>query len=171
MQTLVIGFSRPKGGFKPFSWLIRLIENTPYSHVYIKFYAKKYDRYLVYQASGTQVNFISQERFNEEEVIVKEFILEVDEISMNKMIQFAIDNVGAPYGVKEIFGLGLVLLCRLFGKKIKNPFGDGTKSFFCSQLVDYILSGPLNRNITFDPDLVTPKDIYKYLEETDNGTK
>lgn len=165
MEYLTVGFSRPKKWFSPFSWIIRLVQQTSYSHVYIKFYSAKYRRFLVYQASGLKVNFIGWDKFQQEEIIIKEFNLDTTENAKYNMICYAIDKVGSSYSMKEVLGAGLVLLFRTFNKKIDNPFNDGEQSFFCSQLVDYILKDFIDFKIPFDPSIVLPKDIYNYLEK------
>lgn len=163
MSTLKVGFSRPCGGFKPFSWLIRAVDQTPYSHVYIKFYAAKYDRWMVYQASGNFVNFFGPEAFAEEATVIEEFDIEVCDEVRTKVVLFAIDHAGFPYDLKSVFGIAAVKAVGLFGKKIDNPFSTGDNSFFCSKLVAAILIDIVGESIKGSIDTLTPKDIYGYL--------
>jgi hypothetical protein len=163
MDYVTIGFSRPRGGFQPFSWLIRLVDKTPYSHTYICFHSDMYDRDLVYQASSLQVNFEGWALFNSTDLTVKEFILPVSPSTKTKIIQFAIDRAGIPYGWKEILGIGIVKFVALFGKRIANPFKSGDTTYICSKLVSEILIDYLGDNIRGDLESLTPKDVYKYL--------
>lgn len=163
MDEFIVGFSRPKGGFEPFSWLIRLFTWSPFSHAYIKFYSAKYDRWLIYQASGLKVNFIGSVRFNAAEVICSEFSLPVSDDARLKTIKFAIDECGVPYGIKEIIGMCAVLVCRMFGKKIKNPLSDGNASFVCSELIAEILNDIMTEQDKLDPETSSPKDVYNFL--------
>lgn len=162
MGTIIIGFTRPSGWFEPFSWLIRLVCWTPYSHVYIKFYSKSTDRWLIYQASGTKLNFIGQTLFDAEEVLCGEFEIPITFPTRNNTIQFCIDNVGKPYAVGQIIGFACVLFMKIFGKKIKNPFYNGN-SYFCSELVGDILEELLKEGGSLDPSISSPKDIWNFL--------
>lgn len=163
MDSVVVGFSRPRKGFQPFSWLIRLVDGTPYSHVYICFHSDAYDRDLVYQASSLQVNFEGWLHFNSTDLTVKQFALPISDETKKRIIQFAIDKAGTPYGIKEIVGIGLVKLASVFGEKIKNPFRSGDSTYICSELVSEILEEYLGADITKDLDSMTPKDVYNYL--------
>lgn len=164
MEFIIVGFSTPKV-FNPFSWLIKKIQKTKFSHVYIRFHSNAYNRDLVYQASGLKVNFISWKKFQEIESIFAEFPIEIDLHSKQLMIQYCLDQVGKDYDTKGIFGIGIVFIYKMFNKHIKNPFANKEESFFCSKLAEYILQDFLHQNVGIDPDLVTPKDIYEYLEK------
>lgn len=163
MDKIIIGFSRPKSGFQPFSWLIRGVQRTPYSHTYIKYYNSFADRWTIYQASGTKVNYIGDARFSDIEMICAEFEIEVTTATKKKTIQYAIDRMGTPYGVKQILGIGAVLTARTFGKKIKNPFADGNATMVCSELVTDILQEILQQGDTLDPDTAMPVDVYNLM--------
>ena len=113
MDQIIIGFSRPKGWFEPFSWLIRLVTWSNISHAYIKYYNSYAQRWEVYQASGLKVNFIGNLLFNTNEIIVKEFQVPISTITKLKTIQFAIDNCGKSYAISQIVGMGFVLLLRI----------------------------------------------------------
>lgn len=162
MNELYIGFSKPKK-FKLFSWLIRIVENTNFSHVYIMFYSSKYERWLIYQASGSMVNFIEAKRFFNKNEIIKTFLVVCSEDSRTKAITKAIDYCSAPYGIKQIFGILCVKIARLFNKDIKNPFSDGEATWVCSEIVTSMLK-ELGMDVGIKLDNVTPKDVYKFLE-------
>lgn len=168
MSKIYIGFSRPKDGFKPFSSLIRLMLCTPYSHTYIKFYSETYDRNLIYQESGSQINFISEKAFNEIEIITDEFEIEVTSETKQKTVQYAIDNLGIPYGILQIIGIGYYMLQKRLGKNPdSNIFTDGPMKMVCSELVGRILI-EIGLTINENPDIITPKDIYEFLEKQSN---
>ena len=163
MDKIIVGFSRPAKWFVPFSWLIRLVDGTPYSHVYIRFYSDAYERWLVYQASGTRVNFIEWSRFEGQEIILDEFVIPVSTETKTDVIRFAIDNVGAPYGVLEVFGLAWVRFMMVFGKRVRNPFKDGESSFVCCELVSLILNEYDSQWRKLDTEGIFPSDVYKNL--------
>jgi hypothetical protein len=168
MANIVVGFSRPRAWFEPFSWLIRIVEGTPwrwcpYSHAYIKYYNSYADRWEIFQASGLKVNFIGETLFDSEEVIYKEFVIPVSDGCAQKTVQFSVDNVGLPYAIMEIVGFGWVLFMNAFGKKIKNPFSTNS-AWFCSQLTETILNEIMNAGDPLDPAVCSPKDLCLFLE-------
>lgn len=162
MATLTVGFSKPKK-FKPFAWLIMKGYGIPYSHVYIKFWSDKFQRHLIYQASGTIVNFMGELLFTEANEVVKEFDIEVLDDNKTGMIQFAIDSAGKHYGMKNALGLAIVRLFDIFGKKIKNPLADGDKTYVCCELVSQILKEYTHLDPDLDHDNVTPKELYEFM--------
>lgn len=159
---LYVGFSRPRK-WKILSWLIMTSFNSPFSHVYIKLYASKYDRWLIYQASSTMVNFMNLTTFKEEAQVVHETQIEVSQETNSKILQFAIDNCGKPYGVKEIFGLAWVRINYWLGREIKNPLADQDRSLVCSELASLIIRNCLGVQLPKDPDDMTPVDVYELL--------
>lgn len=161
-MQITIGFSRPQAWFVPFSWLIRLVQRTPYSHVYIQFHSSTLDRDIIYQASGKYVNCIGVSRFNTIETITDTFVLDVDQDSYKSMIQYCIDALGAPYDVEGIIGLAPVLFMRLFGKKINNPLDDSSDEF-CSKMIDTLLAKFTYVQIEGEPGVIMPVDIYNKL--------
>jgi hypothetical protein len=162
MHKIIIGFSRPNK-WKLFSWLIRTSYNTDYSHVFIRLHSDTYDRDLVYQASGTTVNFMGMSVFKSHNIILDEFEIDIDEEQKKAMIQFAIDNAGKPYGIKDVIGLGLVRLAELAGKSIKNPFRDSKSTYVCSELVSYIIKDYSELDLPKHPSDMTPKDLYDFM--------
>ena len=167
MNSIIVGFSKPKT-WKPFAALIMWGYNIPYDHVYIKLHSNTYNRDLIYQASGISVNFMSPIIFNNLNSIIKEFNLSISDQAHKAMIQFAIDTVGKPYGIKECLGLAIVRIAELLGKKIKNPFKFDGKTYVCSELASFMLKEYLNLNLDQDINLITPKDLYTYLDSIEN---
>lgn len=162
MEKIIVGFSRPKK-WMLFAWLIMKGYGINYSHVYIKFHSNSYNKDIIYQASKNMINFMGTAVFNLEDISVKEFEIEISDSNKIALMQFAIDNAGKPYSVKEAIGLGLVRICALFGKKITNPLKSGTDSYVCSVLADYILENYANKDIPGDFEDSDPKYIHDYL--------
>lgn len=163
---IIVGFSTHKT-FNVLSKLIQLVEHTDFSHVYIRFYSKSIDRYLIYQASGLQVNFCGLEHFYEKNKTIAEFRIKVDPETKRQLLMDAVDLAGKPYGMKDLIGIGLVRFCSLFKIKIKNPFADGSKTYICSELASTFLV-KLGYTIQ-DLDSATPKDVYDILRGQSNG--
>lgn len=169
MDSIVIGFSKPKT-WHPFSWLIMTAYNIPYDHVYVRIQSDSMQRNLLYQASSLAVNFMGEDIFNAANDVVREFTVQISAENKLKLLQFAIDNSGKPYGIKDCFGLAYVRICELFGKTVKNPFNDGGATYVCSELAGYILVEFAGATLPEDIGDLTPKDVYQYLLSTDDST-
>ena len=160
MAEIIVGFSHPKSWLEPFSWLIRLVTWSPFSHAYIMFHDDETDRWIVFQASGLKVNFIGKPMFDSVENIYEEFIIPVSDATKKSVMQGAIDRCGSPYGTLQCVGFLWILFMRLFGKRVKNPLYSGS-SYFCSEMVSDVLDeigvGDL------DPSTMDPKDVRDFL--------
>lgn len=159
-EHLVIGFSTPRK-FGILSTTIRKIERTEFSHVYFKIFSKSLDRYLIYQASGLQVNFVGEDNFHSKNKTIASFIIPISTERKIKFLQKAIDLAGRPYGIKQIFGMGLVRFLYIFNYKAQNPYADGSHTYVCSELAAEHLN---DLGFDFeDLDSITPKNIYNKL--------
>ena len=161
MEKIIIGFSRPKAFFEPFSWLIRLAYWSPISHVYIRFELNGMP--VVFQASGLKINLVSDVLFDSVEDIYKEFTLPIAEDKKKALIHFAINQLGKPYNVLGIFGMALVRIGQLLGIKINSPFPYNGSSDFCSELVAHILESYEGINIGTNPADDSPQAILNLL--------
>lgn len=167
MKKITVGFSKPKSKFVPFAAAIKKVISSDFSHTYIKFKADSFNRVLIYQASGTAVNFMAEERFLDHNTVVAEFDLEVSEEVFNKTLQFAIDQVGTPYGMSQIFGILYVKALGLFGLKARNPFPNGSGNYVCSELVAQILKEIIGLQVEQDLDLIDPKEVFELLQKNE----
>lgn len=170
MNTIKIGFSKPKK-WKPFAWLIMAGYGISYDHVFIELYSTKYDRKMIYQASGSKVNFMGYDLFHEGNVVVVEYEVSLQDENYKKMMQFAIDNSGRPYGIKQAFGMAIVRLAEVLGRTIRNPFKDEGKTFVCSEMGAYILENYAHVIISKEIDDITPKDLWSYFQSIPNGAQ
>jgi uncharacterized protein YycO len=160
METIVVGFSKAKKKTAIVSWLIRLFQNTPFSHTYIRFYSQKYDRWLVYQASKTAVNFMEYSHFLENNEIVEEITIITTDAQKTALVTYAIDTVGRPYSIKALLGFALETI----GLPYKWLLQNGDKSYVCSELVLRALNEAYIEEAFEDPDLVTPKELYEFIK-------
>lgn len=163
--SIIIGFSKPNK-FKIGAWLIEKTEKTEFDHVYIKLYSKSTDRYLYYQASGLEVNFMGDKVFTQLNTVVKEFRFPITDAQQSAILVQAIDLAGTPYGIKELFGMAIVRFMSIFNVKMINPFSDGSKTYICSELVGTIMNSHLGYNFK-DLDSLSPKDIYDTLNKAE----
>jgi len=161
-EKITIGFSKSKKKFAIYAWLIMWVEKTNFSHVYIKWHSDSLERDIYYQASGTAVNFMAQHIFEKHHAPVHEIELNVTPEQKKLIVQFAMDNVGVPYGLKPAIGIALVKVAMLIGKKIRNPFADGIGTQFCSELGARIM-GILGYDLEENYDSFGPGDLYKFI--------
>lgn len=161
-DSITIGFSHPKAWFVPFAWLICLCTKSKFSHAYIQYYNPYANRQEIFQASGLLCNFVGLTIFNGKENVEAQFQIPITTATKLATVQFAIDNVGLPYGMGQVFGYAYVLFMRLFGKKVKNPWATDS-SFFCSELVATILQEIIQPGDSIDPSTMSPQDIYNFL--------
>lgn len=158
MKTLKIGFSKPKNRIFPiFSWLIRLYQRTAFSHTYITFKSSSLDRTLVYEAVAGGIRFVGTQVWQEHAETVREFELSVSDDQYTEILQFCVDNAGKDYAFLQSLG---VLIANLFKLK-KNPFREGTN---CSEMLSRLLER-LDYVVGKPHDLVTPKDIYLFMDK------
>lgn len=165
MKTIVIGFSKSSLKIAPFSWLIMWAQKTPYSHVYLKLHRDDIDRDIYYQASHSMVNLMSKNQFLAQETVVEEFEFEISDENSKKIHQFCYDQLGKPYGVMEILGLAVKITAGWIGIKMDNPVKDGANSFFCSELIAYLLQTCENVKLSEDIEDMDPKTLYPVIKD------
>lgn len=156
MKTIKIGFSRPKSGFKPFSWAIRWYLSTAYSHTYLDFYSNNLDRSIIYEAIGGGVRFIGQKQWLKYSFVTAEFEIELTDEEYKNIISYCIDQAGFPYSFLQNVGIFIADMLKLK----KNPFGK--KGSNCSEEIGKILELK-GCKFSKDLNLLTPKDIYEGL--------
>lgn len=158
INTITIGFSRPKGRLFPFgSWLIRAHQRTPYSHCYLRFYSESLNRTLVYEAVGGGVRFISKDLWDEKAEEIASFTLTVKRCNSTTLLQYCVDHAGYKY--RHLQNIGL-LLANVFGWK-SNPWRKGKN---CSEAIANVLELE-GYKFMKSHDLVSPKDVYELLKE------
>jgi len=163
-MKITIGFSQPKNKFFPiFSWVIRLIECTKYSHVYLQWKSEFADSTLTYHAAGNSVHFLGFDKFNKTVQPIHTFELDITREQYRELLHYCFEHAGTDYGIKQIFGIAYVKFMGCIGKKVNNPFSDGEKSQVCSELVGNVLSDILDNDLKLDLDIAGPRDIYEYL--------
>lgn len=155
MRTLTLGFSRSTKKFAIFSWALQAWDKVPYSHVYFKFEnSRNPDIPLIYQASGTMLNFMSEEVFLEHNKVVEEYPLKVSDEAYNDILRDCMKFAGRPYGKWQIIGIALADILKLK----KNLFANKDKLFVCSEW-----SAKQMKRLGYifykDNDLVKPIDI------------
>jgi hypothetical protein len=163
MKQITIGFSRASTTFPIFSWLIMAVQKTNYSHVYLKYQDEFLGQTMYYQASHTLVNSMSAPVFLGQETVVEEFTFNVSDASFLACMQFAANQAGKPYGVKEIFGLAMVELAMAVNVRMHNPFKDAGETWICDQLLAALLETCENVRLPMPLDDMIPKDMFNLV--------
>jgi hypothetical protein len=140
------------------SYLIRLVECTSYSHVYLSWQSSSGPE-IAYEAAGSKIRFLNKEIFDKQAETLHTFTYELSRDEYRQLIKFCMTNVGIDYGNLQIVGMALV---RIFNLK-KNPFSDGRASQVCSETVAYFLQDILKKEIDFPVEIAGPKHLYNYL--------
>jgi uncharacterized protein YycO len=117
---------------------------------------------MVFQASGLTVNYTNYNFFQNKSKVVEEYEMSVSDEQYEKAMTLMAESAGKPYSMKEIFGFLYVLYMREWRyKRVKNPFGDGDKSYVCSELAAECIG-------VKDPETVTPEDLRRYCKQRGN---
>lgn len=156
MEKVTIGFSKSRKKLPIGSWLIRLYQGTPYSHVYLKFHSESLNRTLVYEAVGGGVRFVGNKLWEEHAEEVKSYTIELKKCNRVRLMQFCVDNAGIDYAYGQNIG---IVLADIFNLK-KNPL---TKGVNCCEIIGNILELE-GYKLSKDANLLTPLDIDKILE-------
>lgn len=155
-RIVAIEFTRPKGGFKPLSWLIRKISRSEFSHVRLRWMGVGQTVDVIYEASGTSLKFIGPIASKYKPVtIVDSYKFNLDMDSYTMTVLLCMNYAGIEYGKKQLLGMGIARVFRLK----KNPFADGKKSQVCSEVVGYFLEKILGWDTGLDLDVAGPKEI------------
>jgi hypothetical protein len=168
MSRLYIGFSKAKSKYAVVSKIIQKVQNTPFSHVYIRLQSDSLERTFIYQASGSKVNFENMDSFNSHSTVVNEFEIEASDEVYKKVMQFAIDTVGKPYSLKQLIGMAVLTVLRKFNKTAKNPYRDRKDAFICSEIGAYVLEQS-GIEVNLDKDSIGPKEIFEILQYSESN--
>lgn len=116
---------------------IREVQDLDVSHAYCEWYDERYDETLVYEARGLDTHIINREKFDEHTQVIYEFETEVNEDTFILLMKYIYNDIGTPYGWKELFGFLVKHWASLIGIKMKNPFPSNGK--VCSEAIGNIL--------------------------------
>jgi hypothetical protein len=162
MAKLYIGFSYPKkfkiGAFAIKSWM-----GTEYSHVYLRFESSNSKvPSNVYHAAHGMVHFREFEKFKEDNLVIKEYCLEVsDQDRLDTLIDCMFLS-GEVYGYSELTKILITDIAHGVGCKIKTYNGKG---YICSELVGTLLVDRLKLKFDKPMHLLKPLDVDLKLQE------
>lgn len=145
MRTFKVGFSRPKR-FKLVSFIIQKFMKTKFSHTYLVFDVQSTGQKVMYHATRKGVHCLEYETFKKDNIIITEIDVPLE--NRTESLRFCINHLGKAYSFITL--LAILLNIR---------FGDGEKSFICSELV----ARSLNLEVK-NLDTVTPLEIKNLLK-------
>lgn len=158
MRILTIEFTRSSKKFAPFSWLIRLVQGVPYSHVRLRWISGSGEE-LIYEAGGFSVRLIGKLAQPLHPVLILEsFEIEVSDSeykNLIKLFRFA----GVSYSIKQIVGIAIAIAFKLK----RNILTQGRLGQVCSELVGLALKEVKQWNVNYNLDVAGPKEIYEFL--------
>ncbi len=157
MKKIVVGFSRAKDPLKIGSYIIRLVEKRPYSHVYIKYVSTCSGIPLVAQASHGFVNHTNYGLFEKDNNIIEEYELNCTPEQFKEVVKFIHNNLGKKYGTFQLF---FIAIKKLFNMQV--DIKDADSHFICSEFGARICT-ILGIGISTMPDYITPSDINEIL--------
>jgi hypothetical protein len=154
MKKIIIGASKNDLiGSKAIQWWL----NTDYSHVYVRWYLSSQEREIVYQASHGMVHFTSLEHFTRDNIIVKEYVIDLTDEQFKAFSQKCIDLAGEKYSKLELLQ---IFICDISKEKI--IFQD-QPGYICSELMCELLED-IGIKFIKPKFLMRPDDIMKALE-------
>jgi hypothetical protein len=155
MRKIIIGCSRNSLiGSKIIQWWI----GANYSHVYTKWYLSDQNREIVYHAAHGLVHFRAAKHFNNDNIVVEEFEIELTCEQFSKFSTKCIDLAGEEYSKLQLLHIFLV---GVTNGKFKTKDQPG---YICSELMCELLED-LGYKFQKPKYLVDPKDIIECLKK------
>ena len=166
MRKLKVGFSRSIDN-KVFSVVLQKYLGTDYSHTFVMYDTARHmgDDSVYHSSIGTGIGFFAKHVFEEENLIVRVYEIEVDDEVYNKIRQELFYNCGRKYGLMQNLGIAIVDFAKqVFNIKIQNPF---RKDQNCSELIhrDVIQIAFPEIAKEYDPDTISPKQVEDIMKK------
>ena len=163
---MIIGFSSTTNIL---SRIIMWATHSKASHSFLIFEVA--DEPIIIQSSIHGVECMNYYRFLEGHKIVAKYKLS-DKLEEQEALSASIKLLNSPYDFLSVFGFGWVLFCKMFGKKVKNPFPN-RNAYQCSEFVLTVLKAAgLNGKLKdLDPELTSPEDLIECLNQSQDVEK
>lgn len=162
-MSVYIGFSTPKN-FKVGAEAIKLWQQRPYSHVYIRFESLKSGiPSTVYHAAHGMVHFITQQNFLKTNDVVKEYEILVSPEQRREILIHCMNIAGENYSTIELVQIVMADVWYTLTKS-QAVFID-SKGYICSELVGKIGVSCLGWQFDMPLSLLKPVDIDNYLRK------
>lgn len=156
MQKVIkFHFVRPHLWWLPFSLLVRWFTNSNFSHVGVEIQEN-----FVSDASGAEgVKTRYKSTWIEKYNIIETIELPVTYGEFLKAAKFASDNLNRDYSFKQIASIAL----RKLGIIRSNRWGDGDRSFICSEFATRVLESMDIRLTDQSAEFISPRKLYALL--------
>lgn len=156
-MKLIVGFSRASKWWKVGSRAIQSVNKRDYSHCFILYTCPVTGEGVVAQASHGYVNLVNLEIFKKDNVIVKEYELQVPDSEALEIFKFIFKSLGKSYSGLQLL---LILVKEVFRFEIKSYNRD--KYYICSEYAARICS-LLNVAVPTELDYLRPTDLDSIL--------
>ena len=182
MRDIYWGSSRPSYKAKPFpfvSWLIRLVETPVKDFLKGKIHSSSHywawfrnEQYLgfgeISEAAGSHVRLVPDYAFKDQVVITKLFKMAVPDEAYKTAVIYSRAMNFVKYALGENIGILVVRFLLVFGYRIKNPFGRGSKAQKCTELILNTII--LSRGLDYDQIRSAVQIMLKYKLPKDKDT-
>jgi len=155
---MIIGFSTTD---KLVSKILRRITRSEASHSYVLFQVA--GETMVIHANQQGVNCDYYNKFCRKNKIVVEYKLLITKDAEQCALSHAIRLLDKKYDFGSIIGFGWVLLNRVFGRRVKNPF-PSRSAYQCSEFaLEEMRCAGLQDLDAYDRELTAPEDLIHCL--------
>lgn len=162
MAKIYIGFSYPKK-FKIGAYAIKKWTNSEYSHVYLRFESNSPKvPSNVYHAANGMVHFREYENFKKDNLIIKEYEIQLSDLDRQKSLINCMYLSGEGYGYVELLKILVTDVAHSIGCNVHTY---NSKGYICSELVGTLLIEILHFTFDKPTHLLKPIDIDLKLEE------
>lgn len=159
-MNITIGFSRSKNWWALGSKSIQWVEKRPFSHCYVRYTHSVTGIDIISQAAHGFLNQFNVDIFQENNVIVEEYIFDVYHPQYVDMLTYIHKNLGKEYGYLE-----LVLIAIKKVLHVELNVHDGDKTFICSEFAARICQVLGIIDHTIDQDYMTPSDLNTLIKQ------
>lgn len=167
MPKIYIGLSKPVK-WKIGAEAIKLWIHRPYSHVYIRFVSSNAAiPSNVYHAAHGMVHFRAFDNFLKDNVVVKEWEIDITDNEKTQILSHCMKLAGEPYDTLNLLKIVCVDIFNSIGIKLKTYDGVG---YICSELVGAIMTDQWGYTFSKPLHLITPELIDKALTEQVDST-
>lgn len=156
MTKIYVGFSYPNK-FKIGSAAIAWWMGVNYSHAYIRFESS--DPSVpsnVYQASHGMCHFETFENFKKDNIVVKEYVIDVTPEVRKKTLINCMNLAGIGYGYRELVQIFLMDLANYIGRDLHF---DNDPGYICSELVGKLCQDDLGMTFNKPLNILKPIDL------------
>jgi hypothetical protein len=143
--------------------MIRYLTQSDFNHVFLSYKSDMWGGWWATQVDDDGVRLLPLEKVVGKKKMPVECYETVSSDVFDGLVSVR-DYIGSRYDWRGIFGfLVKLIVWRLFGKRILNPFHDRAK-MFCSEFVMLILQkANIGNTMNYDASSASPEDVRKFL--------